>query len=104
MQNQKNNKTAEIEQLANGEFKISGTLDFSTVPSILLKSQSLFASTDSIKIDFSAVEHSNSAGLALLIEWMRSAKTNDKQIIFQHLPVQMQEIARVCGVESNLPG
>jgi len=39
----------------------------------------------------------------LLTEWMRAAKARNQAIVFQHIPTQMQEIARVCGVEQDLP-
>ena len=89
MKNQKNNQLADIDKLSEGNFKISGILDFTTVPSILEKSRSLFSSSTSINIDFSTVEHSNSAGLALLIEWMRNARLNNQQVSFHHLPLQI---------------
>jgi len=94
--------SADIEQTETGHFKMTGTLDFETVPVVWQKSLALFKSCDSLNIDFSAVTHSNSAGLALLIEWMRSARSNNQPIAFHHLPVQMQEIAKVCGVDKDL--
>lgn len=93
---------ADIEQVEAGRFKMTGTLDFETVPVILQKSLELFTACESLEIDFSAITRSNSAGLALLIEWMRNARANKQPIAFHHLPVQMQEIARLCGVEENL--
>jgi len=92
----------DIEQIESGHFRMTGTLDFETVPLIWQKSMALFRSCDSLDIDFSAVTHSNSAGLALLIEWMRGARLKNQPIAFHHLPVQMQEIARVVGVDKAL--
>jgi len=92
-----------LEQVAEGRFKISGVLNFDTVPAVWQKSQLLFRSCDSLTIDFADVTHSTSAGLALLTEWMRIARTNRQKIAFTHIPTQMQEIARVCGVDQDLP-
>jgi len=92
-----------LEQVDQGRFKISGALNFATVPDVWQKSQRLFQNCQSLVIDFTEVTHSNSAGLALLTEWMRAAKARNQAIVFQHIPTQMQEIARVCGVEQDLP-
>ena len=92
-----------LEQVDAGRFKITGTLNFDTVPEVWQKSLALFRGCDSLAIDFSEVTHSNSAGLALLTQWMREAQANKQTIMFHHIPAQMQEIARVCGVDQNLP-
>lgn len=97
------NNTANLEQVGEGHFAITGNLDFQTVPLVWQQSTRLFTPCASIEIDLSGVASSNSAGLALLIEWMRYANTRDKAISFHHLPAQMLDIARVCGVEKNLP-
>ena len=99
----KNNGGTSLEQLADGEFKISGDLDFQTVPAMWQKSLALFANCPSIQIDLSGVNRSTSAGLALLIEWMRFARSRNLSIAFHNLPIQMREIARVCEVETKLP-
>jgi len=92
-----------LEQVAEGRFKVSGVLNFDTVPAVWQKSQSMFRGCDSLTIDFADVTHSTSAGLALLTEWMRFARANRQEIAFNHIPTQMQEIARVCGVDEDLP-
>ena len=94
--------SADIEQLDAGHFKITGRLDFETVPAVWQKSLGLFSQCHSLDIDLSDVEHSNSAALALLIDWMRSAKSNKQTIKFHHVPLQMLEIAKLCGVEKDL--
>ena len=102
MPNQPKKINTDIEQIETGHFKITGRLDFETVPAVWQKSLGLFSQCESLEIDLSDVEHSNSASLALLIEWMRNAKTNKQSIRFHHLPLQMQEIAKLCGVEKDL--
>jgi phospholipid transport system transporter-binding protein len=59
----------------NGLFRVSGELGFGTVLGLLEQSRGLFAQAgESIEIELSAVERVDSAGLALLIEWMREAR------------------------------
>jgi len=101
--NPKNN-SASLEQTSNGRYAIAGELNFQSVPVVWEQSQQLFGSSNSIEIDLTGVVRSNSAGLALLIQWMRYAKSSNKSIAFHHIPEQMQEIAKVCGVDKYLPG
>ncbi len=89
---------------ADGSFKVSGELTFSTVSQVLSQSRELFTHAgESIEVDLGAVERVDSAGLALLIEWMRSASSLDKAICFFDLPDQMMAIARASELESVLP-
>jgi anti-anti-sigma regulatory factor len=56
-----------------------------------------------ISIDLAGVTRSDSAGLALLIEWLRESEQLGKTITFLNMPAQMQSIARVCGLDGILP-
>lgn len=103
MQAKAKNNPATLDQIEKGQFRISGELDFQSVPIIWEKSQELFGSSDSVVVDLTGVVRCNSAGLALLIQWMRYAKSLDKRIVFHHIPEQMREIAKVCGVDQFLP-
>ncbi len=88
---------AKLNQTANG-FVISGALTFESVPAIFQTSLALFASVNEINIDLSQVTHSNSAALALLLEWQRYAGKNVKKICFTNLPQQLKQIATACDV------
>jgi len=97
------NNSATLEQTGQGQFRISGELDFQSVPIIWERSREMFDSSDSLVVDLEGVVRCNSAGLALLIEWMRYAKSYEKRISFHHIPEQMREIAEACGVDQFLP-
>ena len=80
-----------------------GDLSFATVPAL---SDGLdIGSTDRprISIDLAGVTRSDSAGLALLVEWLRESERLGKTITFLNMPAQMQSIARVCGLDGILP-
>ena len=87
-----------------GEFELAGVLDFTTVPEIM-KQNPVFSETtvDTINIDLGGITKSNSAGIALLIEWLRQARNNNKAIYFQNIPDQLLEIAKISDLESILP-
>ena len=95
----------ETQVTAAGEaaWEVSGELTFATVAELWRANGSLFSGTASeFSLDLSAVSRADSAGLALLIEWMRSARADGKAVRFLHVPQQLLEIARISGLESIL--
>lgn len=84
--------------------KVSGALTFATVNQIWEQSQSIFnRAQKQLNFDLQAVTQSDSAGVALLLAWARTARTYKKEIIFLSLPDQMRAIAKVGGLENILP-
>ena len=81
-----------------GEFQLSGTIDFESVPKLLKQSQTLFSNNQDISVNLHGVEQSNSAGLALLIHWLRLAQEKQCSIEFKNIPAQLQEIAKISGI------
>ena len=55
-----------------------------------------------IKVDLSGVTEADSAGLALLIEWVAWAREHHREMRFFDLPRQIRAIARICEVEDVL--
>lgn len=84
-------------------FHVTGELTFATVNGLLEQAPALFEEHSQLKIDLANVTRSDSAGLALLIDWMRLAKTNNKEIMFYNIPEQMLAIANASGVDELLP-
>jgi phospholipid transport system transporter-binding protein len=92
---------ARLESLGTGRFRVSGVLDASTAADVLEQSEPRFAQAPEpqIEVDLGGVGESDSAGLALLIEWMRVAKQAGKQIHFANVPEQIAALARISEVE-----
>lgn len=85
-------------------FRISGDLSFTTVPEVFARSMPLLKrSAAAVSIDLQAVERSDSAGLALLVEWLLVARRLNKAITFRNIPTQMRAIAQVSALEAILP-
>jgi len=87
----------------DGCFILEGVLDFQSVPGIWQQGLALFAEAPSLVLDLQQVSRSDSAGLALLIEWMRFARSHNKPISFINMPSQMLAIARVSSLDNILP-
>jgi len=92
-----------IEETGHGSWVLLGDLSFTTVPALRGALDINSADRPRISIDLAGVTRSDSAGLALLVEWLRESDRLGKTITFLNMPVQMQSIARVCGLEAILP-
>jgi phospholipid transport system transporter-binding protein len=90
---------ARLEALGEGRFRVSGVLDASTATDVLEESESRFTQVPKIDVDLGGVGESDSAGLALLIEWLRMAKQSGKEIHFANVPAQIEALARISEVE-----
>lgn len=98
------NDVADMRARADGSYLISGALTFDTVPQMYAYSNKLFErhDADALTLDLQGVQRTDSAGLALLMDWVRSARRHNKAIRFQNIPTQMLAIARLSGVEDLL--
>jgi phospholipid transport system transporter-binding protein len=93
---------ARLESLGEGRFRVSGVLDASTAGDVLEQSESRFSQASDIDVDLGGVGESDSAGLALLIEWLRAARQAGKKIHFANVPPQIEALARISEVEDLL--
>ena len=91
---------AQLIKDTTGEFQLSGIIDFDSVPQLLHESQTLFFNNHDVTVNLRGVEQSNSAGLALIIHWLRLAREKKLRIQFKNIPSQLQEIAKISGIES----
>ena len=92
-----------IEETGHGSWLLVGDLNFTSVPALGGGLDMGSADRTHISIDLAGVTRSDSAGLALLIEWLRESERLGKTITFMNMPAQMQSIARVCGLDGILP-
>lgn len=90
---------ARLDSLGTGQFRVSGVLDAGTAADVLEQSESPFAQAPQIAVDLGGVGESDSAGLALLIEWLRIARQAGKKIHFSNVPAQIEALARISEVE-----
>lgn len=86
------------------EFNVSGVIDFDNVEAVLREGCDILSNaTAQIKFNFSGIEQSNSAGLALLTGLLRFANEHKKNILFLQLPGKILAAAKVCDLDSILP-
>jgi len=84
--------------------RVIGVLHFTTVTALLQAGSEAIAQGQAAVIDLSGVQDSDSAGLALLIEWLSVAKAAGRSLRYENIPVQLQQLALLSEVEELLAG
>ena len=85
-----------------GRFALSGEMSFETAERILQESEKPFAKHTSLEIDLSGVDVSDSAGLALLLEWVTWANHTVREIRYTGVPERVMAIAKTTEVDGLL--
>lgn len=93
---------AHIADAGDGRWLIEGELGFQSVSGVLAKAGGVLASGEKIEMDLKGVTRADSAGLALLVEWLRETERVGKTISFVNVPVQLLSIARISGLDDIL--
>ena len=93
-------------QVRDNTLALSGEISFHTVNSILVAGRAALGalSAAQVVLDLSAVTKSDSAGLALVVDWVRTAKQHGAQLRIVGVSAQLADIARVSGLEDFLAG
>lgn len=76
----------------SGELNFYSTLELQGLGLVWLNKEPI------VQVDLAAVTNSNSAGLALLLEWQREAKHRGRKLIFINIPANLQAAAEVYGL------
>jgi phospholipid transport system transporter-binding protein len=89
------------EHAAAEVLRLTGALDFESLPAVLVESEQYTARTDlpeRLTIDFAGITGVDSSAVALLLEWRREALARGKQLIFVNLPATLLALAELYGV------
>lgn len=92
----------ELKDLGEGRFELSGEMTFETAERILLESEEPFEQHTRIEVDLEGITRADSAGLALLLEWITWANHTVREIRFLSMPERVVAIARTTEVEGLL--
>ena len=92
----------ELQDLGEGRFALTGEITFETAERVLLASEEPFEQHTRIEVDLAGVTKADSAGLALLLEWITWANHTVREIRFLSMPERILAIARTTEVEQLL--
>ncbi len=91
-----------IEPRGEGRFAVSGALTLETAASALAAGDRLCSAAASVEIDLSGVDAADSAGLAVLLEWVRGAKLHGRRLRLHSIPPMLAAMSGICDVEAVL--
>ena len=87
-----------LEDLGDGKFALAGDMTFETAEKILKVAEAPFEEHTQLEIDLEGVTASDSAGLALLLEWVTWANHSVREIRFANIPEKIYAIAKTTEV------
>ncbi len=90
--------------ISNGnQINLTGVLDFNSVPEVHQRGKQLLQEGRDLIVNLAGVSYSDSAGLALLADWIRLANKYNRVVAYANMPEQMMSIAQVTGIDKFLP-
>ncbi|MGR9036276.1 MAG: STAS domain-containing protein [Gammaproteobacteria bacterium] len=84
-----------------GRIAVSGDMTFASIDKRTAKATAFLASAKEITIDMAGIASTDSAGLALMIEWLKYARSKRVQLRFQHVPEQLMTLAKLSGFDNT---
>jgi len=82
-----------------GTFALSGQMTFQTVPLFLARTDEwLQGDARTVTIDMQGVTLADSAGLALMLEWLQRARAAGREMVFTNIQDQVRDLIRVSGL------
>ena len=94
---------ARLVDLSGAGFRVEGVLGFDTVSRLLADSDARFRPGRTLRVDLAGVTSANSAGLALILEWMDLARQRDCELALCNLPESIERIAAFSNLTDLLP-
>lgn len=83
-------------------FYLSGDLTFNNVMQVYASSLPQLKKNPKLEFNFSELKSSDSSGLALIIEWIKYARENNKTISLKYVPESLLSIAKAANLDSML--
>ena len=91
-------------RVEQGVLSVSGALTVSSVTALLPQGRRAIAclSADRAVLDLAGVSASDSSGLALVVDWLRTARERKLTLSVRNVPSQMAALATVSGLDALL--
>jgi phospholipid transport system transporter-binding protein len=93
----------EIIQSPPGYFKIKGDLTFTSLTQKNLKRLDFSPMSEDLTIDLSEIDDTDSAALALIVEWLKHKHSHNKTITIINIPNELRILAKLCGLDISDP-
>ena len=101
---QGNSRAVEILERSGGRLEVTGALTFATARKARQQGLHLLSvsSVRELEVDCSGVTASDSAGLAVLLDWLASARQRKRSLKLSNLPAPIRAVAQISDVTEML--
>lgn len=82
-------------------FFIEGELTFSSINKKTLPAFDFLGKSKKIYLDLKKVTTADSAGLALILEWIKHSERYNTKLVFKNIPQQLLILATLSGLDLN---
>lgn len=82
---------------------VAGVVDLDSVQVLCAQGKHLMRDLPKLHVDLSGITDADSSALAMLIEWIRSARDRRQPVEFYNAPAVILDLGRVCGLDQILP-
>jgi phospholipid transport system transporter-binding protein len=93
-----------LNEVSDHEWVLQGPLNVETIRRIWRKGHHLLDKTSAkqVTLNLQDLTHSDSASVALLIDWLRYANAKGKTLRLNHVPQKMQDLIRLSNLQNIL--
>lgn len=94
----------EVHEASAGQFVVVGSLTFPSARHAAERGIRAFAasSASALQADLAGVRTADSAGLAVLVNWLAWAYANQRKLTFSHVPASIVDLARISEAATIL--
>jgi len=94
----------EVHEASPGQFRVLGSLTFPSARHAAERGIHAFAasSASALEADLGGVRTADSAGLAVLLNWLAWAHANGRKLSFSHVPSSIVDLARISEAAALL--
>jgi phospholipid transport system transporter-binding protein len=91
-----------IAAVSPGRLEARGDLSYETAVQALKAGIALIQRDQTSTIDMSKVSEADSAGLAVLVEWLATARARNAVVRYEGIPAQILTVARISELDDLL--
>jgi phospholipid transport system transporter-binding protein len=104
VQQTSNSESIELVERSAGRFEVCGPLTFATARRARELGLKAFAASSAreLEVDCGGDTASDSAGLAVLLDWLALAKREGRSLRYRNLPAQVRALARISETDELL--
>ncbi len=87
----------------DGTVHLGGEMNFVSTPGMYRELENWFTSGGpTLNIDLAGINHADSSGLALLLEWQAMAHKLDRSLYITNAPASLLRLAKLCEADELL--